>query len=224
MAKSGYNSTGSVSDVIGVSDSEDDTQYKCTGTFGNPAKTVVKDFVTIINEVRPKAKNVVKLKFRKKEDGEFTILPNSCDQTQKIECKNHLQGCAKVDIPTSVRTHQLTCTFPPLKVSKDLVRTKGVLLRKMSLNSEGVAKFVPFCNSFLHHSGTQFIFKHFSTNLVIQAYSNQAQGKKFRMLLKGMEDGRSWSAEVRGILGDQRHTVGDVGDQKMFKFQIVLQT
>jgi hypothetical protein len=98
-------------------------------------------------EVRPTAKNVVKLKFRKKEDGEFTILPNSCDQNQKIECKNHLQGCAKVDNPPSVRTHQLTCTFPPIKVSEDLVRTKGVLLRKMSLNSEGVAKFVPFCNS-----------------------------------------------------------------------------
>ena len=221
MAESGYNSTGSGSGVLGVSDSENDTKHR---TFGHPDKTVVKDFATIINELIPKSTNGVKLKFRKKEDGKFAILQNSCDQTQKIECENCLQGCAKVDSPTSIRAHQLTCTFPPLKVSKDLVRTKGVLLRKMSLNSEGVAKFVPFCNSFLHHSGTQFIFKHFSTHLVIQAYSNQEHGKKFRMLLKSMEEGRSWSAEVRGILGDERHTVGEVGDQKMFKFQIVLKT
>ena len=68
MAESGYNSTGSVSDVIGVSDSEDDTQYKCTGTFGNPAKTVkAKDFYIIINELIPKSTKGVKLKLGKKK-------------------------------------------------------------------------------------------------------------------------------------------------------------
>jgi hypothetical protein len=223
MEDSGYNSVESAPEVIDVSDSEDDTNHGLTGPVDISVKPGVKrkDFDTIINEVTPKSKNGMILKIRKKEDGQFTILTNSCDQTQKIECKNHLQGCPKVDSAYCVKKHQLTCTFPPLRVTENLIRTKGVLVRKLSLNREKLAKFVPFCNSFIHHSGTQFLFKTFPTHLSIQTYSSQAEGKRFRLILTSLED-RAWGRDVQGCLGDMGHTLRQVGKEKMFQFQILL--
>ena len=220
---SGYNSVESAPEVIDVSDSEDDTNHRLTGPVDISVKPGVKrkDVDTIINEVIPNSTNGLILKIRKKEDGKFTILTNSCDPPEKIECKNHLQGCPKVDSASCVKKHQLTCTFPPLRVTEDLVRTKGVLLRKLSLNREGLAKFVPFCNSFLHHYGTQFLFKTFPTHLSIQTYSSQAAGKRFRLVLTSFED-RAWGREVQGCLGDMGQTLRQVGKGKVFKFQILL--
>ena len=113
MAESGYSSCGSAQELINVSDFEDDTKHKLPRF-----KTEVKDFDTIISELIPKTSNVMKLKLKNKDDGKFTILPENVGQRQKMECKNHLQGCPKVDTPDTVRNHQLTCTFPPLKFTK----------------------------------------------------------------------------------------------------------
>ena len=228
MTESGYNSSESAHEVI------DDNEYmKDSKIVLNNVRPKIKDFTTILNELTPEsADKGVKLKFKKDGQGRFTILPKhretlnqmeSKDYQRQVECKNHMQGCPMIASPDSVRNHQLTCTFPPLKYTPELVTTKGVFSRKSSLNNDGIAKFVPFCNSFLHISGTQFLFKHFPSYLIIQTYSRNSKGRRFRMLLKSVDD-RSWRSELSGVLGDEGQTVDNVQKYKIFQYQIVFQS
>jgi hypothetical protein len=93
-------------------------------------------------------------------------------------CKNKIFGCTKTGTAAKLFLHQHICTFNAYSTTYNednfvrTLKTHGYLCRKLSYNSEGVAKFVSFNNSFLKDLGLQFLFRDGHKKIEIQAFTS----------------------------------------------------
>ena len=111
------------------------------------------------------------------------------------------------------------CTYKAITEEKNYLISQGFIIRNQSL-IDGVPKFVPFSNSFLHKLGCQFYFK--DTGKVIKLLSYSERGENLQYKLKLVSKKSEKSSTVKAALGQKINIAAYDFDSDVIEYELVV--